>query len=877
MADRDNRLGRASSLSLPANRSDKLGRTDLDDLFQVSLSKRSKLDLGVSGIRRGANFDVELYRFKVPVSQIPSRVRNTDFRKLRNADRSRYLELAGSSRSGGNRNESLSLAEAAEGNYLVRLLRRAGDSRYRLAITATELPIDPKPPDPKPPVTDPPGSEGNSFDRPINANLPFSISGTISDTDKEDYYRVTSTGSDYLLDLSGLSADANLEIYNANRTLIRTSINAGTANERFIQPLAAGTYFFKVSQAAAGNQTNYSLGATALVDNYAGKYTDAASLATATSLNLSATPQVLSNYVVEQGVSSPEDFFKFTVSTPTAFLSLELQNMPLGDLGVQIFQETETPQQGLTLNKVRNPNGSYPNELYAGKLTQGTYYIRILPGSTITPGSPTEGSTYDLSLTLSDKTGIPTIVRDIKFGAEASNPGNVTAVGNFAYFSASDENGSALWRTDGTLDGTKKIRNFSSITSEKFAVVGSGAAANVYFVADDGVTGSELWTTDGTTARQVADFQTNGTASSDPKQLMALGDRLYFTAKTANQITNLYRTANSAGTAVELVARASEIVTNPDGTASAAPVVANLSTTEMIADNATGTLYFTGRLQIGAGAGATSSGNELLSVTNNNVFGLTDFQPGSDSSSLRNLTLIGNKLFATAFVGGSFDPRLIRVDGFGTSPNYTIVQQGADTLTVDGKLQYTLTANGTLYFTAANASQGKEIFKLDNALTVVGTGTGAGKTVDATLLKDVQLGTSVGSEPFNLLSIGNEIYFFADDGEAGRELWKSDGTDAGTVLVRNNGGSPRGSIADNASMVLFQNTLYFAADNEVDGRQVWTYDPAAPANSQLKQIIINRIPGQGAEGSSPIQFTVAGSNLFFNATDGLSGEELWSI
>lgn len=866
MADRDNRLGRASSLSLPVSRSDKLGRTDLDDLFQVSLSKRSKLDLSVSGVRRGANFDVELYRFKVPVSQIPVKVRNTDFRKLRTADRNRYLELAGSSRLGSNRNESLSLAAAAEGNYLVRLLRRTGDSRYRLAVTATELPSIPPDPDPS--------GEGNSFDKPRDANLPFTIAGTISDTDKEDYYRVTSTGSDYLLDLSGLSADANLEIYDANRTLIRASANAGTANERFIQPLAAGTYFFKVSQAAAGSQTNYSLGAAALVDNYAGRYTDAASLATATPLNLSGTPQTFSNYVVERGVSSPEDFFKFTVSTPTAFLSLELQNMPLGDLGVQLFQETETPQQGLTLNKVRNPNGSYPNELYAGKLTQGTYYIRILPGSSVTPGSPSEGSTYDLSLTLSDKTGIPTIVRDIKFGAEASNPGNVTAVGNFAYFSATDENGTALWRTDGTLDGTKKIRNFNSITSEKFAVVGSGAAANVYFVADDGLTGNELWTTDGTTARQVADFQTNGTASSDPKQLMAMGDRLYFTAKTGNQITNLYRTANAAGTAVELVARASELVTNPDSSPSAAPVVANLSTTEMVADNATGVLYFTGSLQKGTGLGATFSGNELLSVTNNNTFGLTDLQPGSESSSLRNLTLIGNKLFATAFVGGAFAPRLIRLDSLGDSPSYTIVQQGADTLTVDDKLQYTLTANGTLYFTAANLSQGKEIFKLENALTAAGTGSGAGKTIDATLLKDIKIGASLGSEPFSLTSFGNQIYFFADDGVAGRELWRSDGTEVGTVLVSDNGGSPRGSIADNAAMVLFQNTLYFAADNEVNGRQVWTYDPTT---LQLKQIVINAIVGQGAEGSSPIQFTVAGSNLFFNATDGVAGEELWSI
>jgi len=40
------------------------------------------------------------------------------------------------------------------------------------------------------------------------------------------------------------------------------------------------------------------------------------------------------------------------------------------------------------------------------------------------------------------------------------------------------------------------------------------------------------------------------------------------------------------------------------------------------------------------------------------------------------------------------------------------------------------------------------------------------------------------SEPINLTAVGSTLYFIADDGMTGYELWKSNGTTAGTVLVK---------------------------------------------------------------------------------------------
>jgi ELWxxDGT repeat protein len=85
----------------------------------------------------------------------------------------------------------------------------------------------------------------------------------------------------------------------------------------------------------------------------------------------------------------------------------------------------------------------------------------------------------------------------------------------------------------------------------------------------------------------------------------------------------------------------------------------------------------------------------------------------------------------------------------------------------------------TLFFTASDGVNGNELWKSD--------GTAAGTV----LVKDIFPGLS-GPSPSSLTAVGNTLFFTANDGVNGNELWKSDGTAAGTVLVKdiNPGSAP---------------------------------------------------------------------------------------
>jgi ELWxxDGT repeat protein len=104
------------------------------------------------------------------------------------------------------------------------------------------------------------------------------------------------------------------------------------------------------------------------------------------------------------------------------------------------------------------------------------------------------------------------------------------------------------------------------------------------------------------------------------------------------------------------------------------------------------------------------------------------------------------------------------------------------------------------------------------------------------LVKDINPNAESGgsSSPTHLCNVNGTLFFVAEDGTNGAELWKSDGTESGTVLVRNIHPSTSGKGPHSLTNV--NGTLYFVADDGASGSELWKSDGTAAGTVRLKDI-----------------------------------------
>jgi len=152
------------------------------------------------------------------------------------------------------------------------------------------------------------------------------------------------------------------------------------------------------------------------------------------------------------------------------------------------------------------------------------------------------------------------------------------------------------------------------------------------------------------------------------------------------------------------------------------------------------------------------------------------------------------------------------------------------------------------------------------AAMVVGTGSIAAADGDPYLVKDIRAAAAA-SDPRELAAVGNLLYFSADDGAHGRELWRSNGTASGTWMVRDIVPGSTGSIP--TGITPLGTAFVFTASDAAAGRELWISNGTRDGTARLVDI------RPGSKSSKPADFTVVGAHVYFTADDGPHGRELW--
>lgn len=445
---------------------------------------------------------------------------------------------------------------------------------------------------------------------------------------------------------------------------------------------------------------------------------------------------------------------------------------------------------------------------------------------------------FTLFLLLPTITYAQVLLKDINTANSSSHP-----------YSAFDLNGTALfvtnsqlWKTDGTTANTSMVVNpnqyqyngpiFYNNTNLKLKFNNS-----MFFSAEGSSNGSyvgrELWKTDGTSVGTtlVADIY-SGTNSSNPELLTTIGNYIYFSAYNNTSGRELWST---------------------DGT--------NINFLGDIYAGSNNSNYYYADSYAALGskmifkAYDSTNGSELWVTdgTQAGSFLLKDIYPGISSSNISNLTSVGSKVYFSASTP-THGSELWVTDGTSAGTQMVLDIYSSSCLPCGSNPSNIRELNGSLIFTAQSSAFGTELWKSDG--TAIGT----------TLLKNIYPSSS-GSSPQDLTKCGNKIFFTAENGTVGRELWVTDGTTTGTNLVKDiNLSNSVGDVSFPLSstqrkFINVNGTLFFIANSGIEGYELWKSDGTTVGTTLIKDFLPSSLSGGYSN------FTLVGSKLYFIVED----------
>lgn len=353
--------------------------------------------------------------------------------------------------------------------------------------------------------------------------------------------------------------------------------------------------------------------------------------------------------------------------------------------------------------------------------------------------------------------------------------------------------GFELWAMDSTGNWTMHDINAGNgngaydqnPSGSSMAVMGS----YVYFPADNGTSGFELYKWDGNTAPTLAYDVRPGMIGSSPAELTVLNGKVYFVAETPLYGKELW-------------------VYDP------VTSIASLA---------------------------------------------ADIFPGTTDGYPQGLIVFNNKLYFQAR-SSAYDYELFMYNPIsGTTMAVADINTG-----INGSYPNSFEVlNNKLYFSATTTAQGSELFSCDTSNTV-------------TRLTDINPnggGSLYGTESKHAIGmLNNKLYFAVVDSPIGQKLYQYDPISGMSTMISAINSGPSISHTNVAMhFSTYNGKLYFEADDGVHGYELWVYDGINPPT-----MVIDLYPG--ALGAGAAFMTIYRGELYFTATGGDSiSTELYKL